>query len=183
MFFVDSQTTLELLSQIEGEEGEVIKWEFAIRSMDELLDNFSYRLEEKLLLLKNIKDAFIHEHGGSKELKLQLDAKFRNFRSQTENALNREMDSSSDVYPLLQLLSWKKDKISPIVDKIIELNNSKVLQIHLDDLMASYMHMMLNRIFKSKQRTYEMVLYDILYRYYNSKIAREKSIKKVLLEK
>jgi len=40
--------------------------------------------------------------------------------------------------------------------------------------MASYSHMMVNRLFKSKQRLHEMVLYDFLHRYYKSEIARQK---------
>ncbi len=34
--------------------------------------------------------------------------------------------------------------------------------------------MTMNRIFKSKQRVHEMVIYDFLYRYYSSNIAKMK---------
>ena len=44
--------------------------------------------------------------------------------------------------------------------------------------MASYIHMMLNRIFKARQRTYEMLLYDLLYRFYKTTLAKEKSKEK-----
>ena len=41
-------------------------------------------------------------------------------------------------------------------------------------LMGSYIHMLINRLFKSKQRLHEMVIYDFLFRYYKSEIAKKK---------
>jgi hypothetical protein len=40
-------------------------------------------------------------------------------------------------------------------------------------LMSSYLHMFMNRMFVSNQRKVELVIYDYLLKYYESKIARE----------
>lgn len=175
LFYIDSVVTLNLLDLIDGAEGEIIRWQFAIRSMDDLLNNLNFNSTEKLQLLDNMKTAFFREHGESKELKLQLDAKFRTERKLVEDILNRELDSSRDILPLIELLEWKKEQVQPLAEKLLELKNTKQLQVDLNELTSSYIHMLLNRIFMARQRTYEMVVYDLLYRYYKSIAGREKS--------
>lgn len=176
-FFIDSVATLNLLDLIDGEEGEDIRWQFAVRSIDELLTSFGYTSAEKLTLLESLKGSFIQEHGGTKELKLQLDAKFRNVRKKVEDILDRTIDNEREILPLIELLEWKKEQLSPIALTILELRDKGKLQTGLNDLMASYIHMMLNRIFKARQRTFELVVYDLLYRNYKSLAGREKSKK------
>jgi len=46
--------------------------------------------------------------------------------------------------------------------------------INVNDLLKSYLHMMTNRLFYSKNRLHELILYDFMYRYYTSEIARNK---------
>jgi thiopeptide-type bacteriocin biosynthesis protein len=175
LFHIDSVVTLNLLDLIDGAEGEIIRWQFAVRSMDDLLTNLNFSSAEKLQLLDNMKTAFFREHGESKELKLQLDAKFRTERKLVEDILNREIDATREIQPLMELLEWKKEQVQPLAEKILQLKNENRLQVNLNELISSYIHMLLNRIFMSRQRTYEMVVYDLLYRYYKSVAGREKS--------
>ncbi|NOQ27509.1 MAG: hypothetical protein GQ564_19270, partial [Bacteroidales bacterium] len=76
--------------------------------------------------------------------------------------------------PLFDLLSQKSRSVIPMAKKILAFNEKKTLHRPLNDLMGSYIHMLMNRLFKSKQRTHEMVIYDFLYRYYKSEIAKRK---------
>lgn len=175
LFHIDSVVTLNLLDLIEGDEGEIIRWQFAIRSMDDLLTNLQFSSSEKLQLLDNMKTSFFREHGESKELKLQLDAKFRTERKLVEDILDREQDSSREIQPIIELLEWKKEQVQPLAEQLIQLKNNKQLQVTLEDLTSSYIHMLLNRVFMSRQRTYELVVYDLLYRYYKSMVGREKN--------
>ena len=46
----------------------------------------------------------------------------------------------------------------------------------LNRLMPGYLHMLINRIFVSNQRKTELVIYDYLFRYYESKMMREKKV-------
>ena len=181
IFHIDSLVTLQLLDLIEGDEGEQIRWQFALRSVDEFLDNFNLKTNEKLTLLAYLKDAFIREHSESKTLKVQLDTKFRNLRKQVEDILNRDLDETRQIQPVIDLLEWKSSQIQPLANQINELVKINKLQVELNDLLASYMHMMINRIFKARQRTYEMLVYDLLYRYYKSLTGREKAKERVVL--
>jgi hypothetical protein len=47
-------------------------------------------------------------------------------------------------------------------------------EIMLDDLLGSYIHMMMNRMFRTRQRLMEMVLYDFLFRTYKSALAKNR---------
>jgi len=53
----------------------------------------------------------------------------------------------------------------------LKINNQ--LDVEPEKLMLSYLHMLNNRLFKSKQRKHELVLYNFLYNHYRSKLARE----------
>jgi thiopeptide-type bacteriocin biosynthesis protein len=103
-----------------------------------------------------------------------LEKKFRTNRAEINELMDRSTDPVSEMLPLFQLLSQKSAAVLPIAREILTLNENKQLQMPLTDLMSSYSHMMVNRLFKSKQRTHEMVLYDFLHRYYKSEIARQK---------
>ena len=78
------------------------------------------------------------------------------------------------MLPLFQMLDQKSSSLKPLSEEILKLEKDSQLEMPLNDLMASYSHMLINRLFKSKQRTHELVLYDFLHRYYKSEIARRK---------
>ena len=46
-----------------------------------------------------------------------------------------------------------------------------LLELSLDDLMSSYIHMLLNRLFRNNQRTHELVVYDFMWRWYRTQVA------------
>jgi thiopeptide-type bacteriocin biosynthesis protein len=182
LFHIDSVVTLNLLDLIDGEEGEIIRWQFAIRSMDDLLSNLDFNAAEKLQLLDTMKTSFFREHGESKELKLQLDAKFRTERKLVEDILDKKLDENREIQPIIELLEWKKEQIQPIAGQLIQLKKNNELQMDMNELASSYIHMLLNRVFMARQRTYELVVYDLLYRYYKSMVGREKSRNKQTVE-
>lgn len=174
LFFYDSEMIVNMIDMIDGDKGEVIRWLFAVRAIDSLLDDFSYNELQKLKLLENLKDGFGKEFGMNKNLKIQLDKKFRNERQKIIDVMNKDNDSESEMKPLFDLILKKSIKVKPLALNVLELNNKKKLIRPLSDLMGSYIHMLMNRIFKSKQRMHEMVIYDLLFKYYKSEIAKKK---------
>ncbi|MFA8433386.1 MAG: thiopeptide-type bacteriocin biosynthesis protein [Marinifilaceae bacterium] len=181
LFFYDSKLIVDMIDLIEGDEGETIRWLFALRAIDSLLDNFMFDEQQKLILLENLKDGFGREYGMNRALKSQLDKKFRTERQSINDVMNKELDSQSKIKPLFELLKQKSSRIRYICIKILNIEKRNMLFRPLNDLMGSYIHMLMNRLFKSKQRLHEMVIYDFLYRYYKSEIA--KNIYKPKLEK
>lgn len=175
LFFHDSRMIVEMLDMIEGDEGERIRWLFSLRAVDSLLSDFQYSMEEKYDLVTRLRENFGSEFGMNRSLKDQLEKKFRADRKEINDLLNPSTDQDSVMLPLFDLIAQKSRDGQPIVEEILKLyNNKEPNPFLLNDLMASYSHMMINRMFKSKQRMHEMVMYDFLHRYYKSELARIK---------
>ena len=173
LFAFDSEMIVDFLDLIEGDEGEVIRWLFGIRAVDSLLSCFSYNEEKKLKIMEGLKEGFGREFGMNKMLKLQLDKKFRNERKLINDFFQNKY-GDEDISELINLLKVKSRNIVPIVNNILELKKENKLKRPLNDFMGSYIHMLLNRLFKTQQRVHEMVIYDFLYRYYKSELAKKK---------
>ena len=62
----------------------------------------------------------------------------------------------------MELLDQKEKQSKSIIE---ELKNSLDKRV-LENYMGSYAHMLMNRLFRSKNRLHEMVVYDLLYRHY-----------------
>ena len=65
---------------------------------------------------------------------------------------------------LINLLSDKKQHLKQVSNDVID--GLKQEQVSLEDLLASHIHMSVNRLFRDKQRLHELVCYSCLYRFY-----------------
>ena len=175
LFCYDSDATVQFLNLIEGDEGEKLRWLFGIRSIDHLLECFSYTIEEKLNIMDALKTGFGEEFGMSRPLKKQLDSKYRKERSTIEGFMEFTSESEPDYEPILDIFNLKAKMFKSISEQILQIEKNNELNIELNSLMGSYIHMTMNRLFKSKNRLNEMVCYDFLHRHYKSKIARMKN--------
>ncbi|NEN23795.1 lantibiotic dehydratase [Cryomorpha ignava] len=179
LFHFDSDFVVGLLDEIYGDEGEDIRWLISIRSVDKLLSDFNYSMASKQALMENLKLGFAHEFNMDKSLKIQLDKKYRKHRSSIESILKINKENANELSLLFEFLEMKSRRIKPIAEEILSLNRKDELSMPLNDLLASYIHMLLNRLFKNKQRLHEMVLYDFMWRTYRSELARSKKLNKV----
>nr|WP_299388513.1 thiopeptide-type bacteriocin biosynthesis protein [Allomuricauda sp.] len=174
LFFHDSRCVVDFLDIIEGDEGEELRWLFALKAMDNFLDVFKYADNEKLELLDRLKTGFGIEFGMSRPLKKQLDDKYRAQRKKMEQFMALKKQDAADYHPIFEILGKRELEMTPLAHSIIDQNLHQALQVGYNDLMSSYLHMFMNRLFKSKNRLHELVCYDFLYRYYKSIIARKK---------
>lgn len=170
-FFIDSQAVVAMLDVTKGQTEEEARWEFALTAVNDLLNYLEPALERKLMILDALKTGFTAEHGGTKELNIQLDTKFRKMRSQLETLLSASGVKNDHSR---KILSWRLNMIQPIITEVLEMKENSSLLVPLAELFSSFSHMTINRIFKARQRTYEMVIYDHLYKYYKSLDARNK---------
>jgi len=155
---------------LDGPNGELYRWLFSVKAIDKLLSDFKFQISEKHELLESLKNGFSMEFGMNKSLKLQLDKKFRKER----HHINQIMKGDQEFNSFYKLLAGKSENIKYLVEQILAFNENNELNPPLNDLMKSYIHMMCNRFFKSKQRLHELVIYDFMERYYKSEIAKAK---------
>ncbi len=173
LFNADSDLCANFIDLIDGDEGEKIRWMFSFLSIDSLLSDFGYSDEDKLNIMEKIKNGFAQEFNMNKMLKLQLDKKFRQHRDDINLIMNLNADNADELAPLLDLLNTRSLGNEIVYEQLKELEQ-KEASVKIAELMPSYIHMLMNRLFRSKQRVHEMVVYDFLWRYYRSALAKAK---------
>jgi lantibiotic biosynthesis protein len=170
LFHSDSIFCASVLSMLDPETGNEIRWHIALRATDKYLDDFDLTLEQKEVFTEKVAGNFFNENNGNPFLKKQLNEKYRTLRNTIEDLMTYEKDQEREILPLLELLAHKTAFNQNILKKFIKPNDNK----KYDELLFSYIHMMHNRLFNAKQRQNEFIIYELLSRHYKSVIARKK---------
>ncbi len=173
IFCIDSTAIINLIKNLHGTETENTRWLITMKMIDALLTNFELNLEQKCELLKTMQENFGKEFGFTKDNRKQFGVKYRKHKIEIDGIMNNNILSEYD-----NIITEKSKKLKPIAKSILSLKENNILEIDLSNMLSSYIHMMLNRAFRTNQRKYELVIYDFLYNYYKSQIARQgKSLK------
>ena len=165
IFHHDSYLVSSFLNCIYKNEDYTIRWLFSLKALDTLLTAFNYNLKEKLNLLSKIKSGFAREFQLDHFLKKQIDKKYREYQEDIEGILEGGSFKVADNKIKIFLESYRLN-ISTLA---LQVNQDRPM---LDKLLSNYMHMTMNRLFKSKNRIYELLCYDFLSRYYKSKYVK-----------
>jgi len=174
LFFYDSMATVQILSLLEGDEGDELRWQFAFKGVDEFLNSFALSLSEKKELMAAISANFLKEFNADiPETKKQLGSKYRDIRSKIDLATQTVLSEEHEFYSIWEIFQERSKNSVGCIAHINQLYASNKLSIHKSDLIASYLHMFLNRFLRSKQRLQEMVIYDMLHQHYKSLLARQ----------
>ncbi|WP_431293552.1 thiopeptide-type bacteriocin biosynthesis protein [Pedobacter sp. P26] len=177
IFYYDSRAIINFLNMIEGDEGEYYRWLFAARSIDVLLGDFGLDHEQKLKLATRMQQAFLSEFGGNAGLTLQLNNKYRAISKALNGFLNGDDDTEevANAVNLFKARSAENIMAYNAIRTVYTLHHPDLnLDAELAEILPSYVHMSLNRIFVTKQRMHELVIYHYLTKYYQGVIARNK---------
>ncbi len=180
LFFYDSISIVDMIDMIEGDEGEEIRWLFALRAVDQFLDDFSLSIEQKHQLMDGLAIGFGKEFNVKSGLKTLMGSKFQDYKEKMELVLNRGKDADSEIKPLFEVLEEKTRNTNEIISQVIAITNEDQTKL-FNHYLPSYIHMQLNRIFKSKQRLHEMVIYTMLAMYYKGEIGKRKFAKQLAI--
>jgi len=172
LFRMDSDCILSLVGELNTLPDENYRWMIALKMMDSFLSTFSYDLSQKAFFFTQRSEAFKREFSFNEHNAKQFNLKYREHKKTVEAILK---GSITDANVLSLYLPLKKyvHQLKPLVN-IINQKIGKQNDLTIDSLIGSYIHMMLNRLFRSKNRKHELVLYDFMRRYYESEQARAK---------
>jgi len=165
IFHVSSELIINYLKNFPNNDSGFSELHLAIVSVDEFLEVFFPELADKIFLLKNIHENMKHEFDDSKQVKLQLDGKYREYSGFINNM---HLNKAAIVH-----MAGKKEYNSFI--KALKLLKSNAAALPAGKLMkfaADLVHMHLNRLFNDRQRNHEFIIYYLLYKYYLSVQAR-----------
>lgn len=158
-FFFDSQLCLQALSIIQNDETQFL---FSLKYIDTILDSFGFTLDRKLQFAKELLESFKQEFNADKQLNKQLNIKYQKLRPAILIFFNLNNESFKSYYDLIDINSMQN-----IADSVLKKLPKE--NISLDDLLSSYIHMIVNRLFRDKQRLHELVCYSCLLKYYQLK--------------
>jgi thiopeptide-type bacteriocin biosynthesis protein len=173
LFHFDSEAALEIIEMLEpGDEGADERWRLTLCGIDRLLTDFGFDLDIKRRVMKQVRESFGKEFRVDRTLLGQLSEKYRKERKSLENLFNRDHDEESSLSPGLAVFRRRSELFAPVVAKLKSHERSRRLSAPLVELASSYVHMHANRLLRSAQRQQELVLYDLLSRFYESQAAR-----------
>jgi thiopeptide-type bacteriocin biosynthesis protein len=189
LFHSDCEAILALaLFLAENARGDV-RWRLALCGMHLLLLDLGFDLETRRAVVRRIRDSFAAEFHVDAAVEHQLGVKFRKERRSVESLL----DVSSSPSPLpggagvgtvkgagadarlawgVETLRRRSEMQAPTMAELTACAQAGRLSVALEELAASYLHMHANRLLRSGQRAQELVLYDLLFRFYESQSAR-----------
>lgn len=171
IFYIDSDFTIRLLIQLTDDNPEQRRWKLSLALIDSFLSAFSFDLLQKKELLNMMAENFMKEFGFTHHrTKQQLNNKFRSYRIDIEDAMLWENNNVETT----NIVKARRQAILPIARKLNAIDKSGELQMPINFLLTSIIHMSMNRWFRTKNRLHELVIYDFLSRYYTGKIAKEK---------
>lgn len=163
LFFHHSERTLQLIDNTTPEYDEISRIFASLQMIALLLNNFQLSFSQKQKFVLTMQMRFKEEHHIEKENNKKLDLLYRKHRNEISSFLTEKQEPLY-LKGVNKILKSRKEetKIATIVLNTV--NDTTFLL----DIIASLIHMNINRTFRSKQRHYEMLCYDFMNRYYKS---------------
>ncbi|TCN57671.1 hypothetical protein D0809_13885 [Flavobacterium circumlabens] len=163
LFYYNSKKIIELISKTVPEFDEITRILSSLHMIANLLKYFEIPIDVSLAF---VTDRYLHfklEHNIQKENIAKMTKLFSIYKPEILLLLseNRDPQHLEGLNKILKLKVEEIKTIKKILNNVPTDNSSYVL-----DLIASFIHMNINRTFRSKQREYELICYDFMSRYY-----------------
>jgi thiopeptide-type bacteriocin biosynthesis protein len=172
VFTADSIAVLEILKNLEGDNGLELRWKAALIGIDRLFTDLGFDLNMKCSLCTQLRDSYHKEMGFDVRTKQHIGDKFRAQRSDLKSLFDDIQGSTSGEPPFIdRAFRRRSQSIVRAKVRLDELSARGHLFTTLTELAASYAHMHVNRMVRSLGRSYEAVLYDFLVRLYGAQAA------------
>lgn len=160
LFFYDSKFILNYI--LTNSENEDEKWLIPIKYIDLFLDKCGFSLMEKMNFCQRIYETMLVETGlKNKANNKQLKLKYRNRSNIIKEVIMNKNNETQYVW--IKDITNYFDDIDVFIQKINREDSSEKF-----DILSSIIHMHINRLFRTRQRINECVIYYLLFKFYNS---------------
>lgn len=163
VFCCDSEFVSALLceSQINDYSFEM-RWKYAFYSLNSAINALGFSCFEAFNLFDSMSKYLFNEFGGSDELKSNLSKNCREFRQEVSSSLDLIHLSNNS-----RLLLERRNELLQMLYEECKMNEI-LRKEFIGNLLPSIIHMHCNRIFTFDQRKYELMIYELLSRYFKS---------------
>lgn len=164
VFEHDSDAALRAIAHLEAsEQPEDARWRLALAGAHFLLCALGFDSAARLDIAAMLREGFAREHRVDALCRRSLGRRFR----QERPALERLLASPAGPF-----FATRFERLRPIADALARLERAGELLVPSSEVAASLVHLSMNRLIPSDQRRHEVVLYDFLWRLYDSQRAR-----------
>lgn len=170
LFCIDSECILSILPQLDKNEN--YRWMIAIKLIDSLFVDFNLELPQKQVAMEQMGRSFKQEFGFNLYNAKQFNSIYR-LRKQTVEAIMTSQITDSEFCKLYRYVDRRTKESKEIVERIKSKTSGRT-SINLNKLLNSYVHMTMNRLFPDKARMHELIIYDMINRFYVSALAKER---------
>ncbi len=160
IFFHDSQLIVQLLNARLDEETYFL---MILAMVNQFIALFDMPMENKLAFLKMNSDAYKAEFEIERVTKTAIDKKYRKLSPRIVTVLANEKLIGTDTI-FCTLGKPFVTKLKKCVDTMYEVENHNNLELSKQSVIASHVHMLVNRAFRNRQRFFELIIYDFLLR-------------------
>jgi thiopeptide-type bacteriocin biosynthesis protein len=177
LFHVNSNLVVKHLSQFEDVDDESeteIRWFFGLKGIDNLLNHFKFTLLEKKTFIGNLADGFGREFNMDSALRKQIGDRSRKEKPIMESIMTEGGPDSQRFELYFNTFKEFSDNHQQLAEGLLAMDAKKELEVDLNSLLESYIHMFMNRLFNNEQRRQEMWQYHMLWHFYRSQLARGK---------
>jgi thiopeptide-type bacteriocin biosynthesis protein len=169
-FWADSDAIVQLLDPVHGIGFDLdLRWRCAIAGVDALLSDFNFDLPARIRLIQGLRDVFGREFHADAAFVSQLAARYRIEKP----ALERLLGAASPDAPWHEAFAARSTRTRNALARLQQAQEAGRLHVPIETLAESYVHMHLNRLFRSEQRAHELVIYDFLSCAYEGRAARQ----------
>lgn len=175
IFSIDSEACLAFI-KILGQYNEVDeRWLWCLKAIDLTMTAFNLDIGEKQKLMAALEKYEFNRCHGNNTTRKAINAKLKINQGKIKNILTDNLHDYRDNELLLEglsVLEKRTKKIQPLAKLILE-KVSLYNECTLFDLISSYIHMFINRLFTSLPNRCECVIYTLLNRYYSSQLHKK----------
>ncbi|HEX4826387.1 MAG TPA: lantibiotic dehydratase [Candidatus Polarisedimenticolaceae bacterium] len=169
IFFADSEACCALLPHVLGDGRADLRWRVAIPSVDLLLTDLGLSDRRKATLARRMRDNLQRGFNVGKDVRESIARRVRQEAQGLRSLLSRE-ESKSEFKEIDAILLARSRQLVAPARQLKKLSSDGSLSRSLEEIAASLVHVHLNRLLRSAHREHEVVLYQILYRLFMSRV-------------
>lgn len=164
LFCIESNALSQFLKATSIVDREDYRWIFAAMNADEFVKMFFWEEDDTIDFYKDLCVKFNAEFNVDEPIIRKLIKQKMTssdlWKSLDQNNVDFEDQTLRDC---MKIIKDKNTLMRPLVDKILFLNANQLLEVPLNSLVASMIHMLLNRLFTTEHRKHETIIYNILH--------------------
>ncbi|MCH9684284.1 MAG: lantibiotic dehydratase [Deltaproteobacteria bacterium] len=169
LFHADSEAALAMLAAADGVDGGA-RWRWSLVGVDRLLADLGLSIEQRCEYVGRVRGVHARHHGGHAEpIGRAMAARFRRERPRLESLLFEGEGVPAAVERALQ---QRSTTVRPLASRLRDAAAEQRLGRSWAELVASYVHMHTNRMFRAHGHAQELAVHDLLHRLYTSVLRR-----------